>query len=51
MTKFSSREDGGYDAILGELLRWKRQADNTRASKSQVAQGNSNDGFFSDSKS
>ena len=24
MTKFGNREDPGYDAILGELLRWKK---------------------------
>jgi hypothetical protein len=26
MTKFPDREDQGYDAILGELLRWKISA-------------------------
>ena len=27
MTKFSTRDDRGYDAILGELRRWKKSAD------------------------
>jgi hypothetical protein len=26
MTKFPNREDRGYDAILGELQRWKKSA-------------------------
>jgi len=33
MTKFSNREDQGYDAILGELQRWKKSATQKRASK------------------
>ena len=27
MTKFSHREDRGYEAILGEILRWIKSAD------------------------
>ena len=27
MTKFSSREDPGYNAFLGEIQRWKTSAD------------------------
>ena len=49
MTKFSSREDDGYDSILEELQRWKKEADDTRASNSQVAQlqANPNEAVFS----
>lgn len=49
MTKFSSRKDRGYDSILGVLQRWKKAADDTRASNSQVAQlqANPNDAVFS----
>jgi hypothetical protein len=33
MTKFPNREDQGYDAILGELQRWKKVAFQEKASK------------------
>ncbi|MCJ1425649.1 hypothetical protein MMC29_003549, partial [Sticta canariensis] len=48
MTKFPSREDDGYDSILEELQRWKKEADDTHASNSQVAQlqANLNDAVF-----
>ena len=44
MTKFSNREDPGYDAVIGELLRWKKLAFQEEASKvsgpsSKVNQG------------
>lgn len=35
MTKFPNRGDRGYDAILGELLRWKLSADEARSSELQ----------------
>lgn len=29
MTKFTSRSDKGYDSILGELIRWNQQQNDT----------------------
>ncbi|KAL2044651.1 hypothetical protein N7G274_002425 [Stereocaulon virgatum] len=37
MTKFPNREDRGYDAILGELQRWKGSAHRARDNKSHSA--------------
>ena len=49
MTKFPDDQDRGYDSILGVLQRWKKAADNTGASNSQVAQlqANPNDAVYS----
>ena len=38
MTKFSNREDRGYDAILGELQRWKKSACQAHENESRSGQ-------------
>lgn len=35
MTKFASREDRGYDAILGELERWTNATRQIKPNSSQ----------------